>query len=812
MPNGLTRGGAIAVITALLSGLALVASASPASAAPFELTVTVPEPLVAGATGQLDVNVYNGGSASSDLDLEVTLPAGLTAVGGDLACVGSACLIGSFGNLAPGETTTRSITVLIDPDYVLDNGGGDPVANAGVGVAVTHSGGGQSATRQVPVGELADLRVTRYANPPVADAGETVTYTIDVDNFGPSTARGATIADTLFGATQDEVQIQSCAFSVSQGGGVITQFGCTTGTVVVSQFGNDVGTFRTDALQPFGIYPGPNPGDPSVVGGRLRGSFRLTSAEGGTFQNQVRAVSLTADPNPADNLTDVTHSFQAVADLSVTVTPDLTTPVPGDVVTYTVDATNSGPSTAQNVVVEHHVPAGMEVLSATATVGSCTTGTPGDTEDPVECLLGTMGPLDPGPITETITVEALVTAEPGTTLSSQAFVRSDTPDRDNSDDGAQADVTVAAPDLLFNPLTPARQFDTRNGSGGVPVGRITAGVPLAFTVSGLHGVPPGAEAVALNVTVTGPLGAGWLRVFPCDDPAGTSSNLNFVAGQTVANAVIAPVDGAGQVCFLASADTHVISDVSGWFRSGAGLTTFTPVREFDTRFGTGGVPVGPLTPGDVLTFDVTGVNGVPAAGVGAVVLNVTAAQSATGGHITAFPCGEVPVTSNINYRPGASVPNLVVAPVGPDGTVCFRSSGTTHLIADVSGWFDAGSELHPLNPSRVFDTRNGLGGVPATRLLPGGELEVDVTGGFGVPGDGVGAVVLNVTSTGSLAGGHITVYPCGDRPLTSNLNFPAGQNVANAVIAPVSPDGTVCFSSVVATHLVVDISGWLEGV
>ena len=68
-------------------------------------------------------------------------------------------------------------------------------------------------------------------------------------------------------------------------------------------------------------------------------------------------------------------------------------------------------------------------------------------------------------------------------------------------------------------------------------------------------------------------------------------------------------------------------------------------------------------------------------------------------------------------------------------------------------------------------------------------------GGSGVPGSGVGAVSLNVTVTEPVGPGFVTVYPCGTRPNSSNLNFVGGQTVPNAVIAPVSAQGEVCFFS-----------------
>ncbi|MCU1390767.1 MAG: hypothetical protein JWL72_4105, partial [Ilumatobacteraceae bacterium] len=53
-------------------------------------------------------------------------------------------------------------------------------------------------------------------------------------------------------------------------------------------------------------------------------------------------------------------------------------------------------------------------------------------------------------------------------------------------------------------------------------------------------------------------------VFPCGDRP-TVSSLNYVSGQVVPNAVIAPVSAAGEVCLFSSADSYLIADISGWF-------------------------------------------------------------------------------------------------------------------------------------------------------------------------------------------------------------------------------------------------------
>jgi hypothetical protein len=85
---------------------------------------------------------------------------------------------------------------------------------------------------------------------------------------------------------------------------------------------------------------------------------------------------------------------------------------------------------------------------------------------------------------------------------------------------------------------------------------------------------------------------------------------------------------------------------------------------------------------------------------------------------------------------------------------------------------------------------------------------VHLAGLAGVPAQGTGAVALNVTATGSTVPGFVTVYPCGSIPTASNVNFTAGQTVPNSVIAPLSPDGRVCFAANTPTHLVVDVSAW----
>lgn len=93
----------------------------------------------------------------------------------------------------------------------------------------------------------------------------------------------------------------------------------------------------------------------------------------------------------------------------------------------------------------------------------------------------------------------------------------------------------------------------------------------------------------MNVTVDRPTGPGVVTVYLCDAEVPLASNLNFIWGQTVANAVIAPVSAAGDVCFYVDrSSTHLMADVNGWFGAGSSFHALVPHRLLDTR--TGDVP------------------------------------------------------------------------------------------------------------------------------------------------------------------------------------------------------------------------------
>lgn len=237
-------------------------------------------------------------------------------------------------------------------------------------------------------------------------------------------------------------------------------------------------------------------------------------------------------------------------------------------------------------------------------------------------------------------------------------------------------------------VVPTRIRDTRiNG------GRLGPGGELVLPIRGSAGVPAGAAGAVLNVTVTNTTGPSFLTVYPDGQPRPNASNLNWDAGDTVANRVMVKLGDNGNIRLSnALGQTDVVVDVNGWFTDSSVITGFSgalrglqPLRIYDTRFGTGG-RTGAL---DVESVNVQIPSPVPLS-ASAVVLNVTATEPSAGGFFTIYPTGEaLPIASDVNFSPGKTVANLVVVKLGSQGRVAvYNALGRTHVIVDLVGWFD----------------------------------------------------------------------------------------------------------------------------
>jgi hypothetical protein len=263
----------------------------------------------------------------------------------------------------------------------------------------------------------------------------------------------------------------------------------------------------------------------------------------------------------------------------------------------------------------------------------------------------------------------------------------------------------------YVPVGPVRAFDSRVSTGAIRA-RARVRVPLGRFVG------KGGVAAVLNVTVTQARGPGYWTVYAAGARRPSTSNLNVVAGDTVANQVIVPVSAAG-IDIFSLAGGHVVVDVVGWFTgpsaplSSTGLfVPVTPARVLDSRSG------GRRRLAARWTVEVA-IAG--RAGVGrsasAVVANTTLVNARGAGYTTVYPAGRPrPLASTLNaMRSAQLIANHTTSPLGTRGLALFSQTGS-HLVVDVSGWY-TGRPLpsvlgRPVNPPAAPPP-------PPTRLVLG---------------------------------------------------------------------------------------------
>lgn len=373
--------------------------------------------------------------------------------------------------------------------------------------------------------------------------------------------------------------------------------------------------------------------------------------------------------------------------------------------------------------------------------------------------------------------------------------------------------TVAGSD--YTPYGPVRVLDTRNGTGAA-LGAVAAHGTVKLKVAGAgetgDPIPSGITAVVMNVTAVTPTSNGVLTVYPDQGPQGQgqiapgTSNLNFLAGQTVPNLVTVPVGPNGVVDLYnnAAGSTQFLADVVGYFQQKAAsqYVSVVPYRILDTRNAVGVRTKTSIPANGSVSISVEYVGqqmGDPndIATVTAVAVNLTAINGSANGVITAYPTGQnLPTASNVNYPARTNIANMAIVPVGSGGQITFHnnSSGTVDLAADLDGYFTTTTGFTPVpdttvdfNPSayvpmatpyRWLDTRAGNG-----ELAGGNSYAYPFTDNAHIDG-----VVLNATVVAPTANGFLALFPedvSPTQPNVSNINFLAGRNAPNMVI--VSP-------------------------
>lgn len=305
--------------------------------------------------------------------------------------------------------------------------------------------------------------------------------------------------------------------------------------------------------------------------------------------------------------------------------------------------------------------------------------------------------------------------------------------------------------------------------------------------------------------------------------------IAFVTDNTTGNKATALVEVNGNTTIDLDLDTKCFGlDDCQWAGSvtmgAGGFHPVGPNRILDTRNNIG--IAGAVTPGDGRNsdpnpvkrlaskvnheFQVTGMGGVPTSGVTSVLLNITATGASQGGIAQFFPkptkvdnvfddqnsYGSHDPGSVIVWKAGEDVANLMIVPVGVGGKIRVDSyaGSNVHLLADVVGWFDAGqpgqsgSRVSAITPTRLLDTRLGVGG-PATAFASGESRSLQVTSTAGIPAD-ASAVIGTLTGVNPAGSSYVTTWPAGTpQQETSVLNVQPNAIRPNLVSVGVGNQG-----------------------
>lgn len=298
----------------------------------------------------------------------------------------------NLGDMNPLAVVVITVTGTVPATYVgaVDN-------TAVVSSPTDNTPDNNQASTQGQTEVQADVSVTKTLSPARPVPGERVTWTVQVTNTGPSTARGVELSDDVddaisgLTATSDRPS-DTCAIAA---GNVVT---CDLDDV-------DANTTRVVTLT-----------------GILSGGFT------GTLANTARVTSPT-DASPANNVATVTGETAPRADLSITKSMAPTTPVAGEDVTFTMVVRNAGPSTARQVVVSDSLIDPLSGATASITGG----GTCGVAGQQVTCDVASLASGDQ----VTVTVEARVDAGYTGEVSNVGTVTAVTPDPDTSNNTAR---------------------------------------------------------------------------------------------------------------------------------------------------------------------------------------------------------------------------------------------------------------------------------------------------------------------------------------------------------------------------------------
>ena len=667
--------------------------------ADLALTKTGPSTVIAGNTVSYTLTATNNGpSTAVATTVTDTLPVGATLVStnpsqGTCNANTSQTIVCALGTVAPGGTATVGIVATVSASFT-----GTSVVNSATVASSTPdaTAANNAASLTTTVTQNADLVVTKAANLASVVAGNQLRYTVTVANSGQSDARGVALSDPLpTGVTVLETSP--------------TQGTCTTAATVTCDLGL--------------ITPG--------TSARITILVRVGSATGtGSLVNTASATTTTRQNNTANDLGSVSVTVTNSADLALTKTA---TPNPvqlGNNLTYTLTASNAGPSLARSVVLTDTLPVGTAFVSGSGC--SAAAGT-------VTCPVGSLA------VGDTVT-RTIVVSTPGTgttSLTNEATVSAATDDPATDNNTARfVSTTQSSADLTL----------TKSASP-VP---LVAGRDVTYTLVGTNTGPSTATGVSIVDTVpdTVSLTSATATAGSCTTTGQTvrCTVASLAANATVTVTIVGRYSAASQA--TTSANTGTISadtptDPTTSNNSATSVSTVSRSADLAVTMTTPGTPV---RAGEEATYTVRVTNAGPSTAVNTVVtgqvpegldpvLGSSAGACTVTGRTVTCPVGVVAVGQVLEFSFRARVrPNT---PAGPIGGTAFVGSQTP----------DPNTANNSSSPVLNVTTAANLGltkSVTPNDLVAGGPATYTLAGTNAGPSDAT-ALVLTDTLPAGLA-------------------------------------------------------------
>ncbi|NJP44757.1 LamG domain-containing protein [Actinacidiphila epipremni] len=403
---------------------------------------------------------------------------------------------------------------------------------------------------------------------------------------------------------------------------------------------------------------------------------------------------------------------------------------------------------------------------------------------------------------------------------------------------------ASTPASYHQAITSTRILDTRYASGLANTSGVTAGTATIAadsvtslriagdTVTSTAGtpvtVPSSVTAVAIDVTAVNQTASGYVTAYADSSQRPITSSTNFTAASTTTGYQIVPVGADGKIdLFTHGSAIALVVDMTGYFTTDPALPgnqTYTPLapatRALDTRTSTANTNLTSTgtVPGDsTFTLTIAGVDGVPS-DAAAVAINLTTADATGSGYLQAYATGAAPAAAtSLSYDTSSALASMAAdTPIGTSGTITISNHhSATAVLVDIAGYYtDAtdGQTYHPVNPTRLVDTRNGTGGtgqpIPAYTTYTLAQADVQQITTATTP-----TLALMLTEATATAAGHADAYPAGTAANnTSNLDWAAGAINANLALTPTSAGSEISVDnhSNGTLDLVIDCSGYFS--